>query len=139
MPRGAAATLQSRAQNRITHIGGDIEDRAKLFRLFRRQPFIVDALQTIGMDVAFEHLNVMHRMGEHHHATWRIHDVVIEFRREILPKLDRVFVQALAFFQKIVGTNDRGVTARIAATEPAFFEHRNIAHAMFFGEVIGGA
>ena len=119
MSRGAAATLQGRTQNRVAHIGRDVEDGAELLRLFRRQPFIVDALQTVGMDVALEHLNVMHRVGQHHHAARRIHDVVIEFCREVFPEFNRVLVKPLAFFPEIIRANNRGVAARIAAAEPA--------------------
>lgn len=40
--------------------------------------------------------------------------------------------------QHVVGANDGGITAGIPAGAPAFFKHRNIAHAMVFGEIIGG-
>ena len=119
MSRGTAATLQGRTQNRVAHIGRDVEDGAEFLSLFGRQPLIVDALQTVGMDVALEHLNVMHRVGQHHYAARGIHDVVIEFCREVFPEFNRMLVKPLAFFPEIIRANNRGVAARIAAAEPA--------------------
>src|SRR5690606_35850103 len=64
--------------------------------------------------------------------------VVVEFERQPVPQLQRVVVDARALVIEIVGTDDRGVAARIAAAEPALFHHGDIGDAVFPGEVIGG-
>ena len=95
VPGDAAAPLQRRAHDGVAHIVGDVEDRAELLRLLGAQPFIVDALQPVGVDVTLEHLHVVDVMGQHHDAAGRIHDVVVELLRQPLPQLHRVFVDAL--------------------------------------------
>ena len=45
VPRDAAAPLQRRAEHRIAHVGRDVQGRAEVLGLFRRQPFVVDAGQ----------------------------------------------------------------------------------------------
>ena len=52
VPRCAAAPLQRRADDRIADVARDVEDRAEGLGLFRRQPFVVDARQAIGVDMA---------------------------------------------------------------------------------------
>ena len=52
VPRSAAAPLQCRADNGIARRCGDIEWRAKFLGLLRRQPFIINAIQPIGMNMA---------------------------------------------------------------------------------------
>ena len=138
MPRHAAAPLQRRADDRIADVARDVEDRAEGFGLFRRQPFIVDARQAIGVDVAFSHLNVMRVVRQHEHAARRIHDVVVELLGQALPQLHRVLVERGRFLPEVVRADDRGVAPGIAAAEPALLQHRDIAEAVLLGEVIGG-
>ena len=86
VPRGAAAPLQGRAQHRIADVVLDIERRTELLRLFRLEPFVVDAVAAIGMHVALEDLDVVHGVREHHHAARREHDVVVQYLRQVLPQ-----------------------------------------------------
>jgi hypothetical protein len=62
----------------MARIGGYVQWRAISFGLFRRQPFIIDAVEPVGINVPLKALHVMHIMREHHHTALRIHDVVIE-------------------------------------------------------------
>ena len=108
------------------------------FACFRRQPFVVDAVQPVGMDVPLEHLHVVHGMRQHHHAARRIHDVVVELLAEPLPELQRMLVDRRALVPQIVRADDRRVAPGIAAAEPALLEHRDIGDAVLLGEVVGG-
>ena len=139
VPRRAAAPLQRRAQHRIAHIGFDIEWRAEGLGLFGRQPFVVDAVDPVGVDVAFEHLHVMDVVRQHHHAALREHDVVVELLTQPLPHLQRMVVERGALVEEIVGADDRRVAACVAAADPALLHHRDVAHPELAGEIIGCA
>ena len=52
MARRAAAPLQRRAAHRVADVLADIERWAEGLCLLRRRPFVVDAVQPVGMDVA---------------------------------------------------------------------------------------
>ena len=80
----------------------------------------------------------MHIVGEHHDAARRIHDVVVELLGEPIPQLQRMVVNAGALVIEIVGADDGGVAAGVAAAEPALFQHRDIGDAVHRGEIIGG-
>ena len=54
MPRGASALLQRSAHHRITRIRRNVQRRTKFLGLLRVQPLVVDAVKTIGVDVALE-------------------------------------------------------------------------------------
>jgi hypothetical protein len=54
VPRRAAAPLQRRADDRIAQVRRDVERRAELLRLLRRQPLVVDAGEPVGVDVALQ-------------------------------------------------------------------------------------
>ncbi|MNE58148.1 hypothetical protein D3C80_1531620 [compost metagenome] len=68
MARRAGPLLQRAAHDRITGVGGNAERRAIFLAFLGREPAIIDAVQTVGMNVALEALYVMHVMGEHQHA-----------------------------------------------------------------------
>ena len=138
MARHAAAPLQTRAENGIADPLGDVEDRAEFLRLLGRQPFVVDAGQAVGMDVALEHLHVMDVVGQHHAAARRIHDVVVELLRQVLPQVQGVVIKRLALFPEVVRADDRRVAAGVAAAEPALLDDRNVPHAVLGRHVIGG-
>ena len=138
VPRCAAAPLQRRADDRIADVARDVEDRAEGLGLLRRQPFVIDAGQAIGVHVAFAHLNVMRIVRQHEHAARRIHHVVVELLGQALPQLQRVLVERSRFLPEVVRADDRGVAPGIAAAEPALLQHRDIGDAVLLGEVIGG-
>ncbi|MNY61258.1 hypothetical protein D3C86_1979200 [compost metagenome] len=74
---------------------------------------------------------------QHHHAARRIHDVVIEILAQAFPKFQGMLVNIHALFIEIIGADDGGVAAGIAAAEPAFFHNGDIGNAVFLGKVIG--
>src|SRR5690606_36946306 len=59
VPRRAAASLQRRTVDRITGGRRDIERRAIGLGLLGRQPFVVDAVQAVGVNVPLEGLLVV--------------------------------------------------------------------------------
>ncbi len=135
----AAAPLQGCTNHRITGIRGDIERRTIFLRLFFRQPFIIDAVEAVGMDMALETLHVMHRMRQHHYAALREHDIIIEILAQLLPELHRMFIKMRALVIKIVGANNGRVAPGIATAEPSLFDNRDIGDAVFLGQIIGSA
>ena len=54
-----AAALQRTAHHRIAGGLGNVERRAERLAGFRVEPFIVDAVQPVGVDMALGNLNVM--------------------------------------------------------------------------------
>ncbi len=105
---------------------------------FRRQPFIVDAIEAVGIDMALEGLLVMHIVRQHHHAARRIHDVVVQILAQAFPQFEGMLVHIHALFIEIVRADDGGVAAGIAAAEPALFQNGNVGDAMFLGQIISG-
>ena len=103
-----------------------------------RQPFVVDAGEPVGVDVALDDLNVMGVVRQHHHAARRIHHVVVQLLRQALPQLQRVLVEGGRFLPQIVGAHDRRVAAGVAAPEPALLEHGDLRQPVLLGQVIGG-
>ena len=134
--RGAAAALQRRAQHRVADVA-NVQRRAEGLGLLGRQPLVVDAGGTVGVDVALEHLRVVHRVREHHDPAGGEHDVVVEHLREVLPQLHRVVVERGALIEQVVRADDRGVAAGVAAADPAFFEHRDVGEAVLGGQIVG--
>src|SRR3546814_1699684 len=74
------------------------------------------------MDVAPEHLLVVDRVSQHHHAATRIHDVVVQFLAERVPLPDRMIIERGALVEEVVRADDRRVAARVAAADPALFQ-----------------
>jgi hypothetical protein len=79
---------------------------------------------------------IVHRVREHQNSARREHDVVIEGLREALPHPERVVVEGGALREQVVGADDGGIAAGVAAADPALFEYRDAPHAMLAGEVI---
>ncbi len=77
VPRGSTASLQSRSEHGVADVA-DVQRRAVGFRLLGREPLVVDAACAVGMHMTLAALYIVHRVGEHHHASWREHDVVVE-------------------------------------------------------------
>ena len=90
------------------------------------------------MNVPLETLHIMHRMRQHHDAALREHDIVVEVLTEPLPQLHCMFIEMRALIIEIVGADNGGVAARIAAAEPALFDHRDIGDTVLLGQIIGG-
>jgi hypothetical protein len=68
VPRRSAATLEGGAQDGVAKVGRYVQRRAECLRLLGRQPLVVDAVQPVGVHMALEHLHIVHRMRQHHHA-----------------------------------------------------------------------
>ncbi len=92
MPRHAAAPLQRRTEHRIADIPGDIERRAECLGLLGCHPFIVDAGEAVGIDMALEALHVVMIVREHQHPALRIHYIVVQRLRKPFPELHGMIV-----------------------------------------------
>ena len=139
VPCRAAAPLQGRTEHGIAQLRRDIERRTEILCRFRRQPLIIDAGKAVCVHMPLENLNVVDRVRQHHHATRRVHDVVIELVRERLPELYRQLVDRLRLFPEIVRPDDRRVATGVAATEPALLDDHNIPEPVLLGEIVGRA
>src|SRR6266853_5167589 len=55
----------------------------------------------------------------------------------MLPQPDRMVVECGALIEQVVGADDGGVAAGVAAADPALFEHCDVGEAMLAREVVG--
>ena len=138
VPRGAAATLQRGPEHRVADVAY-VQWRTEFLGLLRAQPLIVDAVGAIGMHVALDHLYVVYRVGQHHDPSRREHDVVVERLRQRFPQLQRMIVERGALIEQVVGADDGGVAAGVAAAYPAFLQHRDLTQPVVARQVIGRA
>ena len=139
MAGNARAPLQSGAEDRVAQGGAHVEDRAEGLDARRIEPLGIDAVQAVGIDAPARLAHVAQIVGEVHDAALGQHDVVVEILRQSLEKLQRFLVEEGAFVPEIVRAADGGVAARIAATEPALFQHGDVANAVLLGEIVGGS
>src|ERR1700712_4969054 len=77
-------------------------------------------------------------MAEDQRSARREHDVIVELVAEMLPQLQAEFEEIVQGGKAVIGTHQRRVATDIAAADPAFFEHRNVADAVDLGEIISG-
>ena len=138
VPRGAPAALQRRAQHRVARVRGDVDDRAECLDLLGRQPLAVDAVQPVGLDPADALAHVGQVVREVEHAALAEHQVDVELLVQALPQLERVLVQRAAFVPEIVGADDRGVAAGVAAPDPALLEDGDVRHPVVLRQVVRG-
>ena len=90
--------------------------------------------------VAAPRIGVALRVGmiEVQHAALADHRVVIEILLQSFPQLHRQFVERDIAGQQIVGADDGGVAADIAAADPALLEHGDVGESVLLGEVERG-
>jgi len=65
------------------------------------------------------------------------HHIVIQVVAQVFPQLERVLVELAVTRHHVVGAHNGRVAPGVATTEPALFEHRDIAQAVIFGEIVG--
>ena len=138
MPRRSAAPLERGTENGIACIWSNAERRAVGLGFLGRQPFIVDAIQAVGVNVTLEALHIMDIVREHHHAALGVHHVEIEVLRKPVPQLQGMIVEVRALIIEIVGPNDGRVAPGVSATQPTLFNHRDIGDAVAACQIIGG-
>ena len=85
------------------------------------------------MDVTLKNLHVMDRVGQHHHAPLRKHDVVVDILAQPFPEVEGMIVKTDTFVIKIIGPDNRRVSTCVTAAQPPFIEHGDIGDAMFLG------
>ena len=72
------------------------------------------------------------------HAALAEHHVVVQILATGPPTASANARRGARFVPQVVGADDRGVAAGIAAAEPALLQHRDIGDAVLLGEVVGG-
>ena len=85
-----------------------------------------------------QHFELMFRMRQGEHAAPAVHHVEIQDLAQPVPHRKGVVVQCCAGILQIVGADDGGVAAGIAAAEPAFFQDRDIGDAVLRRQIVGG-
>ena len=139
VPRNAGAALQRGAQYRVARIRRSIDERNRLADLLGADHFGIDPVQPIRVDAALDVAHVLQRMAEVVHAALTEHDVVVEILAQPLPEFHGMLVEQRSFGPEVIRPHDRRVAAGVATTDPAFFEHGDIADAVFLREVVRGS
>ncbi len=137
MPRRAPAPLDQAAEHRKTRIGGQVEQRDQPADLLAGQKLGVDPVAGQGVAPFGEPGHVGIGMTQEQRAALAEHHIVVQLVGQPLPELQREFEQRLALRQAIVGAHDGGVAPRIAAADPALFEHGDGGHLVDLGQVVG--
>ncbi len=71
-------------------------------------------------------------------APLRHHGVEVQLLLQPAPEVHGQLVERIVPRQQVVRPDDRGVAPDVARADPAFLQHRDVAHAEFLGEVEGG-
>src|SRR5260370_40620507 len=66
------------------------------------------------------------------------HGVVVEILLESFPELHRPFVEQDVPWKGIIRADDGRIPPRVARSDPAFLEHRDIRDAMLLRKVVRG-
>ena len=98
--------------------------------------FDAEMLVDLGAPARGAHRRV--GMREREVPALRIHDVHVEVVGEVFPERQRFVVEPHALRRQVVGADDGGVAAGVAAAEIALLEDRDIGDAVIAGEVVGG-
>ena len=106
--------------------------------LSRRQHFGIGAVQDHRIAAPDKGIALRIGMDQVQDAALADHRVVVEVLLQPFPELQREFVERFIAIQQIVGADDRGVAADIAATDPALFEHGDALLPEFLGQIVGG-
>ncbi len=136
VPRGAAARLVKRAEDRIAR-PFDIDDRHQFLDLLRADPLGRDALQVVGIDGALVAPDLMFGLAEHEKAAGGKHDVVVQVLAHRLVERAGLFVDRRRWVLEVVGADDRGVAPGVAAAKPPLLDDGDIGDAEVLAEVIG--
>jgi len=138
VPRDARAALIHAAARRKAHLIVRADQGHELAHGGRVQIFAVDPVDVERVRPAAEHLFVVTAIADREQPARAEHDVEVEFFRQRLVEAQRKVVDVGALAEEVVGADDGRVPSRIAAADPAAFDHRDVPHPVLFGEVIGG-
>ena len=136
MPGHTCAALQRGAQHRVT--GVEVDERNHLFDLGRADHLGIHPIEPVGADPPFDVAHVLQAVAQVHHAALAEHHVVIDVLRQAFPQFHGFFIQGRRLVPQVIGAHDGGVARSVAAAQPAPLHHGDVAHAVFFGHVIGG-
>ena len=133
---GAGAGLPEAAEDRVAR-AVEVDDRHDFLDPLGAHEFRVHALQRVGVGGAAVAADLVLGLGEHEHAAGRVHDVVVQVLAHGLVETARLLVDRGGGVLQVVGADDGGVAAGVAAPEPALFDHRHIGDSEVLAEVVG--
>ncbi|MNF86547.1 hypothetical protein D3C84_689870 [compost metagenome] len=134
----AAATLNGGAHDRVAGVLAAVEVGNLLGHLAGVQQFAVHTVQAVGVDPARRVAHVLQGVAQVVDATLGEHHVVVQVLGQAFPQFHRVLVQLRRLVPQVVGADDGGVARGVAAAQPALLHHRDVLHAEFLGQVVGG-
>ena len=135
--RGAAAGLPERAEHGVAG-AFEIDHRHQLLDARGADEFGFHPLKRIGLGGAQIAALFVLRLGQHHHAAGREHDVQVEIPAHGFIKRAGLLVDRGGRILEVVRADDGGVAPGVAAPQPALFQHRHIGDAVVAAEIIGG-
>ena len=138
VPYRAGALLPEPSKDRKPCAVGIIQNRHLAPHFLPRQKLRIDAIQSHDVAAPRRTVHLRGGMAQVDLATRGVHDVEVQILAEALPKLQRLLVEPGVAVDHVVRSNDRRITASIAATDVVFLEHGDVADAVVLGEVIGG-
>jgi hypothetical protein len=97
----------------------------------------VDAVQRHRVGPAPLNLQFFGAVREFQHPALAQHDIEVEVRGQRLVQAQRMLVKSRAFGVEIIGSADLGIAAGVAAAEPAFFKHGDVADSVLAGQIAG--
>ncbi len=133
----AAAALHGGAHDRVAGALGAVQVGDFLGHLLGVQQLAVHAVEAVGADAALAVAHVLQGVAEVVDAALGEHDVVVEVLGQAFPQLHGVLVELRRLVPQVVGADDGGVARGVAAAQPALLHHRDVADAVFLGQVIG--
>ena len=134
----AAATLHGGAHDRVAGVLAAVQVGNLRLDLPGVEQLAVHAVEAVGTDATLGITHVLQRMAQVVDAALGEHDVVVQVLGQAFPQFHRMLVEMRGFVPQVVGAHDSGVARGVAATEPAFLDHRDVLHAKLLGQVVGG-
>ena len=115
-----------------------VEQRHQAGELLAAHHLGVDAEMLVHLGPPARGAHGRIRVREREVPALRIEDVEVELLAEAAVEPHRFLVEGDAFGGQVVGADDGGVAAGVAAAEIALVEHGDVAHAVARRQVIGG-
>src|SRR6185503_10892317 len=135
--RDSGAPLLHAADNGQATLGRYIEDRNEVANLPYGEQLRVDPVELHTVDPVAEALELMTAVRQAHEAALAEHDVEVQIAAQLFVESQRKLVDARALREEVIGADDRRVTTRIAAADPAFFENGDPRDPVVASQVVG--
>jgi hypothetical protein len=133
---GAGAGLQEAAHDRETGVV-EVQERRDLPHAGLIEQFGVHPVQPHGVAAADLGVALGVGVGEVQDAPLADHGVVVEVLLHPFPQLHRQLVERDVAGQHVVGADDGGVAADVAAADPALLHQGHVGDPVLLGQVVG--